>query len=299
VTLVRRLARDDRGQSLVLAVVCLFTLVLLLGLVIDVGAWLHAQRRAQSVADAAALAGAQELPFDQVRAAAVARTYSENNWSGAQPALSFPDGSTIQVDVSHDAPGLFAPLAGIAGVTVHAHASARVAPPPSVEAVAPLGLSCENCGWEPGSSARLSWRPGNRAVQTNGFGALRLSGGDFETLMTCDPRQPTGGNCSRTVGQGSIGRDSSVSGEDFRSALSSVRGAPRLVSIYDDASRTSFHVIGWALFVVNDVDVTRNRFNQITRIDVDGHFTSFLVDSNKLAQPSSQDFGVRAIGLVG
>ena len=70
---------DQRGQILVLFAVFVFGLVLLLALVIDVGAWRRAQREAQIVADASALAGAHELPFDPAGAANAAHLYRDMN----------------------------------------------------------------------------------------------------------------------------------------------------------------------------------------------------------------------------
>ena len=54
-----RLLRDESGQTLVFGMLALGTLIAVVALVLDVGSWMRAQRRAQSVADAAALAGAQ------------------------------------------------------------------------------------------------------------------------------------------------------------------------------------------------------------------------------------------------
>ncbi len=59
--LVRR-TRGESGQALVFVVVVLFVLVGMAALVIDGGSWYRAQRQLQRAADAAALAGAQELP---------------------------------------------------------------------------------------------------------------------------------------------------------------------------------------------------------------------------------------------
>ena len=118
---------DERGQSLVFFVILLVGLALMLALVVDVGSWLRAQRQTQSVTDAAALAGVQELPFDQASAAAHAIDIGQQNWPGvAIDAPSFPDASTIEVAAHHDVPGFFSTLAGIFNVTVHARAEARV-----------------------------------------------------------------------------------------------------------------------------------------------------------------------------
>jgi Flp pilus assembly protein TadG len=83
----QRLAAQD-GQTFVFFVVLLGGLMLMLALVLDVGSWLQAQRRAQSVADAAALAGVQELPWQPgtssppTGAYAVAGNYASSNWPG-------------------------------------------------------------------------------------------------------------------------------------------------------------------------------------------------------------------------
>jgi hypothetical protein len=65
---------DERGQVVVLLVVALLGLMGMIALVVDLGYLYWNQRALQSSADAAALAGAMELP-DRVKAEAVARTY--------------------------------------------------------------------------------------------------------------------------------------------------------------------------------------------------------------------------------
>jgi type II secretory pathway pseudopilin PulG len=66
--------RAESGQALVLTAIVMLVLLGFLGLVIDVGRAYQAQRILQSQADAAALAGAQELP-DPSTAIAVAEQY--------------------------------------------------------------------------------------------------------------------------------------------------------------------------------------------------------------------------------
>lgn len=72
--------RDERGQVLALFAVSLVVLLGFVGLVIDVGKAYYVQRSIQSAADAAALAGAAELP-STVDAAATAKAY------GAGPSM--------------------------------------------------------------------------------------------------------------------------------------------------------------------------------------------------------------------
>ena len=72
-----RESRSEHGQVVVLVVVMLVVLLGFAALVIDVGYAYYAHRQLQASADAAALAGAQELP-DRARAEAVAREYSSS-----------------------------------------------------------------------------------------------------------------------------------------------------------------------------------------------------------------------------
>jgi hypothetical protein len=67
--------RREGGQALVMVVLFLFVLLGMAAMVIDVGYAFYAQRSLQAQVDAAALAGAQELP-DPTRAEAVAYEYS-------------------------------------------------------------------------------------------------------------------------------------------------------------------------------------------------------------------------------
>ena len=69
--------QQERGQVIVLVVVMLVVLLGFAALVIDVGYAYYAHRQLQASADAAALAGAQELP-DPARAEQIAREYSSS-----------------------------------------------------------------------------------------------------------------------------------------------------------------------------------------------------------------------------
>jgi hypothetical protein len=62
--LLRRLYHDENGQSLYLAAGGLVALLAIAGLVIDLGWAYHAQRELQASADAAATAGALDLPYN-------------------------------------------------------------------------------------------------------------------------------------------------------------------------------------------------------------------------------------------
>ena len=82
------LSRDrERGQAIILTVLGLTVILGFVGLVIDLGTAYYAQRRVQATADAAALAGAVNLP-DSAAAIATATAYGAN---GKNAATNLPN----------------------------------------------------------------------------------------------------------------------------------------------------------------------------------------------------------------
>jgi Putative Flp pilus-assembly TadE/G-like len=96
--------RGERGQVLVLVAVAMVALLAAAGLAIDVGYAYYAQRSLQASADAAALAGAQELPNPDA-AAATARNYGGED--GARNARANVPGvrTTVTTRCLRSAPG--------------------------------------------------------------------------------------------------------------------------------------------------------------------------------------------------
>jgi Flp pilus assembly protein TadG len=83
-------AERERGQALILFTLALCTLLLCAMAVIDVGFFLHNRENAQQTADAAALAGAQDLPGNASQAQTDALAYiTKNGMSTANTTISF------------------------------------------------------------------------------------------------------------------------------------------------------------------------------------------------------------------
>jgi hypothetical protein len=72
----------ERGQALILAIFALAVAFGFVALAIDIGLFYHERRDIQNAVDAAALAGAQELPLDGATAEAVARQWAAKNEHG-------------------------------------------------------------------------------------------------------------------------------------------------------------------------------------------------------------------------
>jgi Flp pilus assembly protein TadG len=142
----QRTVKDESGQVLVLLAALLVVLIAFAGFAIDVGHAYLVQRQLQAATDAAALAGAQELP-DVATAQATAIQY------GPTPGPNHPNGVTsvdnaitdppvvkcvvavgctsrrgrknaIQVTTSSVVPTIFARVVGRNSFTVHARATA-------------------------------------------------------------------------------------------------------------------------------------------------------------------------------
>src|SRR5579864_4242346 len=96
--------RRSRGQVFPLVAIMMTGLIGMTAFVVDVGAWDRDSRSLQAAADASALAGAEDLPYDQVGASNLANTYATKN-SGLTPVVTFPTSNTIDVKLVHQVPG--------------------------------------------------------------------------------------------------------------------------------------------------------------------------------------------------
>jgi Putative Flp pilus-assembly TadE/G-like len=134
--------RDESGQALVIAALSMTCLLGFVALATDVGVMLREKRLAQIAADSAAIAGALEINFSGVSAAAQAAAAQNGFTSGANgatvtvngpsagPALGphAGNGSYVEVIVSQNQPTIFMWMFGRSAVTVNARAVATLGP---------------------------------------------------------------------------------------------------------------------------------------------------------------------------
>jgi Flp pilus assembly protein TadG len=123
--------RSVRGQTLPLIVFCMFSLIAVSGAAIDVGSWYQSKRSLQNAADAAALAGASQIPNSWSAATSTAAAeYTKNGKPGdttkyANTSNAAP-GDSITVTATRQAPTYFTRVFGFMGVTITATARATV-----------------------------------------------------------------------------------------------------------------------------------------------------------------------------
>jgi Flp pilus assembly protein TadG len=300
--------RDERGQSLVFVVLAVGVLIAVLALVIDIGNWMRAQRRAQSVVDAAALAGAQQLPDQSAAAGNVDSSALQNSWTGTALQSLFPDSSTIKVVGHDDVSGLFAPLAGMFSITIGAQATARVGVSATLPNVAPIALQCQlqvppDCDpWSDGEAQQFTFIRGDDSSTLMPV-QLPLSSGNwnnnaFRTYSACDARNPSPADCNdepATAPASYLPFDTPAA--QVVDALNGGGTALHLVPIFNGITTGEYDVVGFA--VVTFANATS--IGQRATVDVTFH--RLFVDGRSLpssTQPvAAQDFGVKAIALTG
>jgi hypothetical protein len=311
--------RSERGQALALTVVFMAALLAMAAFVLDVGSWYRADRDAQLAADAAALAGAQALPYDPAQAASLALSYAGKNRGGLEPGgISFPPGKfvpndTISVTLSRPAPGFFARALGIDSVTVEAAASARAANISQARWVAPIVVNEKHPelagGGCPcfGKSTELKYQhlkennekeksePENDGAGSFGFINLIQGGGNPGSsdlgnwiLNGFNQFMPTGEYDART---GNPFSSTNVGG-----ALQERIGTELLFPVYrkliGTGSNAKYEIIGWVGFHLTGFNLQGNNEKLF------GYFTKVIWEGIQTQSGGTPNFGVRSIELV-
>lgn len=292
--------RSDSGQAMLFVVVALLGLVGLVSLVVDGGSWFRTQRQVQTAADAAALAGAQNLPIDQTGARSTAISYAQQNFSGiAAPTITFPSAAEIDVVAAEPVNGI---ILSALNATARAHARAQVSAPSSLKNVAPIAVykdyACivtnPTCF---GQTVVLGFDDDNPFDPTKSkFGLLDLdrdgSAGSGDMKNWLDNGYPD------FLPVNTIYPPANGEKNGIKSQLQSAADAHRvlLFPVYDTATATGYHVIGWAAFVIDDIGKWAGKEHILT-----GHFVTFLATDlaagNPITDPSL-DFGVHVITLT-
>lgn len=292
--------RSDSGQAMLFVVVALLGLVGLVSLVVDGGSWFRTQRQVQTAADAAALAGAQNLPIDQTGARSTAISYAQQNFSGiAAPTITFPSAAEIDVVAAEPVNGI---ILSALNATARAHARAQVSAPSSLKNVAPIAVykdyACivtnPTCF---GQTVVLGFDDDNPFDPTKSkFGLLDLdrdgSAGSGDMKNWLDNGYPD------FLPVNTIYPPANGEKNGIKSQLQSAADAHRvlLFPVYDTATVTGYHVIGWAAFVIDDIGKWAGKEHILT-----GHFVTFLATDlaagNPITDPSL-DFGVHVITLT-
>ena len=300
--------KNEHGQATVLTLVFLAVLLGMAALVLDIGSWYRADRHTQSAADAAALAGAQSLPYDTANATDLASQYVAKNGGGdatVSVSTSFNPNDTITVHLKRPATGVFTRIFGLSSINVGSKATARVDAPSQARWVAPIVVnklhpdlrgtpSCPCFG-----SSNETTLPLGKTGAPGAFDLLILdqsSGGTSPGILYdwivkgYDGYLPIGGYFSDPGAK----FDSS----QVQSALQARIGSVLLFPVYDtltaQGANATYHVIGWVGFHLLSYDA-RGSSGSIT-----GYFTEVIWNGLQSTSGSGQppNFGARSVQLI-
>jgi Putative Flp pilus-assembly TadE/G-like len=298
--------RSESGQAIILVVGTVMVFVVMAAVFIDAGSWFRADRHIQTAADAAALAGAQELPLNTSLARDKAKEYALANYADMpDPTITFPDAATINVVAEdHDVPGIFAPIISDAFkfVTVHAEAEAKVFAPEQLKNVAPIAVQKDfacvvtspSCF---GQTVTADFGSDNDTDPTKGkFGLLdldrdgKIGTADMKNWLTNGYPDYLPINTTYPPANGEK--------NGIKKQLEDAAAAHRvlLFPVYDTADASGYHIIGWAAFVIDSVVNWAGPNHVLT-----GHFVTFIATDVAAGNPITDpnlDFGVHVITLT-
>jgi hypothetical protein len=137
-----KIGKIEGGQILVLVALMMVTLLGIAALIVDVGAMSLTKSELQNSADAAALAGAQNLPDDSTQAISDAILYANPPYNGKSGDIVTPlvaaDNKSITVQINRTSPLFFGKILGASSNSVSASASASVGVAASVPWIVPF-----------------------------------------------------------------------------------------------------------------------------------------------------------------
>jgi len=189
----QRFGDDEGAVALIVAVTLALVLLGIAVLVVDVGSLFAERRKMQTTADAAALAGVQELPTSSSRAISAARAYAAANAPSATDVsvaivsgLAANDTCKVTLDTPNS-PLFFARIWNKTSSKVGAKSTARVTSPLAYgHGVMPFGILATGTV-DPNSAYGYSWGTTIRIKEAGGSGTT----GNFGLMSLPDP---PGGN---------------------------------------------------------------------------------------------------------
>jgi hypothetical protein len=320
---VNRVARmrGESGQVIVFVVAIITILIGMAALVIDGGSWLRAQRQLQTSADAAALAGVQNLPGDSSGAQSIAISYAQTNYASLPaPTVTFPTSPSpcapngcIDVLAQTTAPGFLAKIYGsvFSNVTIRAHARAGLTIPDVMKNLAPVAVkntvacAATNPGCY-GQTVHLTFDESN--VSSSTIGLINLT--CHSTASTaCGSSAGIGGNQLKDWIENGYadalpanqwyGVKTGETVGPIKQGFQDRIGVPLFFPVFDQVANSGpnyfFHIIGWAAFVITSVDSWGPQGRQLS-----GHFVTYTTSDLPAGLPISGglDFGVHVITLL-
>lgn len=184
--ILRKLKKEDHGQALVFFVGIFAILLAVIAFVVDLGSVYAEKAKLQNAVDAAALAGAYDLPKGADAMASADAYFNSNGYTDIIPII-VPDVDSVTVTATKRVDYSFAHVVGLNSANVTASATASISPADGVTGVIPVGIVQQefNIGQE------YTLKEGGGDGANGNFGGL-----DFGTLTSFKNSAFKGGGAS-------------------------------------------------------------------------------------------------------
>lgn len=136
---LRQLKSEEHGQALVFFVGIFAILLAVMAFVVDVGSVYVEKAKLQNAVDAAALAGAYDLPKTTEATSSADAYFDSNGYTDIVPIIS-PDTDSVTVTAANRVDYSFAHVVGLSSANVAASATATISPADGVTGVIPVGI---------------------------------------------------------------------------------------------------------------------------------------------------------------
>jgi len=313
--ITRCLLREQKGFALVLVSAGMAVLLGFVALVTDIGVLALNKQKLANALDAAALAGAQELPVSPVQARAVAVNYALlNGCSPAPPLVSAYNGrqnSKITVSATKEVNFIFAGILGIESGTVSARSSAAICGLTSYQGAAPLAVPNQSFDFNTLYKLKQgSNDPDDSPLGPGTYGALSLGGigadiyeenlryGYDSILNVGDQIDTETGNMSNPTRRAINYRIGLCNHSPQCTPLNYNPGCPRILiipvyepSIIYDGQIKRIRIVGFAAFLVDTVVPGQGNENEIY-----GYFIKMVVEGD--SSSNQVDYGLKGVKLI-
>jgi hypothetical protein len=299
--------KNESGQAIVMVVLSIMVIFLMASFVLDAGSWFRTDRRLQATADAAALAGAQELPDSTSAAHSTAMDFASRNGGDVAGAdVTFEEGGqVIKVVAQKDEEGIFSRVIGLSSTHITASAKARVGSPYQALHVAPMTVFCghpliHNCdGTSTPDFGVHTEMEFDKMGAPGAFGMLNLSDGNG-TPGTSEQAEWILRGKDKYLGLGKYDSNpgAKFSSTQIQEALSlrdnTVLLFPVFKTLEGEGENAKYEIIGWIGFYLEDYEIQGH--NAILK----GHFTHFIAQGVQAGSGSGSPstFGVKVIQLI-
>jgi hypothetical protein len=301
--------RNESGQAIVMVVLSIMVIFVMASFVLDAGSWFRTDRQLQATADAAALAGVQQLPADPSAAQSTAMDYANRNGGNVLASDIKIEGSNhiISVKAAKDEEGIFSRVLGISSTPISANAKARIDSPLSAKHVAPMTVFCghpkiHNCD----GNSTPDFGPGNRTEMEfdkmgapGAFGMLNLSGGNG-TPGTSEQEEWIRYGHDKYLGLGKYNSNpgAKFSSSQLQAALGDRVGTVLLFPVFrvleGEGENATYDIIGWIGFHLEAYEIHGHNATLV------GYFTEFIAQGILASTGSGipPTFGVKTIQLI-